>query len=200
MDHKAYLKTLGPAEKDRLTARADAPGLRHLVLHGGLIVVLGGLIALRVPLWWLLMLPQGILIAFLFTLQHEATHKTPFASERLNEWAGWVTGVLLFQPFLWFRYFHFAHHRYTNDPDNDPELTVPKPDSWPEFLRYLSTVDYWRGKAILLLNNAFGRIDAPYLPAGTHARLRREAQGCWRFMPVSCCSVFRCRRIWCLSG
>jgi len=36
-----------------------------------------------------------------------------FASESLNEWAGWGSGVMIFQPFLWFRYFHLMHHRYT---------------------------------------------------------------------------------------
>ncbi|MGB1388536.1 MAG: fatty acid desaturase [Paracoccaceae bacterium] len=177
MDHKTFLQTLDQTAKARLIARADGPGLWHLAGHGGMILLLGVLIAARVPFWWLLLLPQGILLVFLFTLQHECTHKTPFASDRLNEWVGWLTGVILFQPFLWFRYFHFAHHRHTNDPDLDPELSAAKPDTWPGFLRHLSTVDYWADKATLLAQTATGRIDAPYLPPNTQARLRREAWG-----------------------
>lgn len=176
MDHKSFLQRLDSAEKERLTARTDAPGLWHLAGHGGVIAVLGGLIAAQVPGWWIVMLPQGIAIAFLFTLQHEATHKTPFASPVLNEAVGHLTGLLLVQPFLWFRYFHFAHHRYTNDPEKDPELSAPKPETWPEFVWHLSTLGYWRDKAALLGANAFGRIGAPYLPPATHARLRREAR------------------------
>ncbi|MEX0284789.1 MAG: fatty acid desaturase [Paracoccaceae bacterium] len=176
MDHRTYLKSLGTAEKDALTRRADAPGFLHLAMHGGLILFLGGLIALRVPFWWALMLPQGILLAFLFTLQHEATHKTPFASDRLNEWVGQITGLILVQPFLWFRYFHFAHHRWTNIPDKDPELASAKPEGWPAFLRHLSTVDYWSAKARVLWDNAFGPMEQEYLPQNARERARKEAR------------------------
>ena len=69
-----------------------------------------------------MLIPHGILIAFLFTLQHECTHNTPFRSLWLNSVAGHVIAFLLFQPFLWFRYFHLAHHKYTNIPGKDPEL------------------------------------------------------------------------------
>lgn len=177
MTHKDFLKTLSPQDKAALTRRSDGPGLRHLALHAGLIVLCGLLIALKVPFWWALLLPQGILIAFLFTLQHEATHKTPFANEALNEWVGWASGLLIFQPFLWFRYFHLMHHRHTNDPENDPELAgLPKPDSWPEFLWHLSSIGYWRDKVLLFWTLCFGPIDAAYLPDRTHPRLRREAR------------------------
>lgn len=178
MTHKEFLKSLSPQDKAALTERSTREGLRHLALHAGLIVLCGLLIAVQVPFWWLLILPQGILIAFLFTLQHEATHKTPFADERLNEWAGWASGVLIFQPFLWFRYFHLMHHRYTNDPAHDPELAgLPKPDNWPDFLWHLSSVGYWRDKLALFWCLCFGTIDAAYLPERVHPRLRREARG-----------------------
>ena len=178
MTHKDFLRSLPPQEKAALTARSDRAGVRHLMVHGGLIILCGGLIAAKVPFWWALLLPQGVLIAFLFTLQHEATHKTPFETEALNEWVGWASGVLIFQPFLWFRYFHLMHHRHTNDPEHDPELAgLPKPESWPDMLRHLSSVGYWRDKAVLLWSLAFGTIDATYLPERTHPRLRREARG-----------------------
>ena len=177
MNHKEFLKALSTEDKAALTARDDGAGLRHLALYAGLIVLVGSLIALRVPFWWALVLPQGVLLAFLFTLQHETTHKTPFANEALNEWVGWVSGLLIFQPFLWFRYFHLMHHRHTNDPEHDPELAgLPKPDNWPDFIYHLSSIDYWRAKAVLFRSLCFGTIDAPYLPERTHARLRREAR------------------------
>ena len=177
MNHRAFLRTIPAEERVRLIEKSDAAGLVHLGAYAGLIIVLGIAIAWQVPFWWLLLLPQGILIAFLFTLQHECTHKTPFATDAVNEWAGWTSGVLIFQPFLWFRYFHLAHHRYTNDPENDPELAgLPKPRDWRSFWWHLCTLGLWAEKARLLRTNAFGVIDAPYLPAGSHGRLRREAR------------------------
>lgn len=178
MTHAEFLKSLSPQSKATLTARSDGAGLRHLALHAGLIALCGSLIAFQAPLWWALLAVQGILIAFLFTLQHEATHKTPFKNETLNEWVGWACGVLIFQPFLWFRYFHLMHHRHTNDPENDPELAgLPKPNNWPAFLWHLSSIGYWHAKTVLFWSLCFGTIDASYLPERTHARLRREARG-----------------------
>jgi fatty acid desaturase len=177
MDHKTFVKALPTEAKATLTTRSDKAGIRHLALHAGVIVFFGALIVIKVPFWLLLMIPQGILIAFLFTLAHEATHKTPFASERLNEWAGWGSGVRLFQPFLWFRCFHLMHHSYTNIPEHDPELTgLPKPNDWPDFLWQVSSIQYWQGKVGVLATNAFGPITAPYIPERSHARLRSEAR------------------------
>ena len=129
--HTAFPAALPAEEKARLQVRSDAAGLRHLALHAGAILGLGALIALRAPLWPLLVPVQGVAIAFLFTLQHECTHRTPFASERLNEWVGRIAGLLILQPFTWFRHFHLAHHRWTNDPERDPELEGGKPETPP---------------------------------------------------------------------
>ncbi|MGJ8546611.1 MAG: fatty acid desaturase [Sulfitobacter sp.] len=178
MDHKTFLKQLPTEAKSQLTARSNSAGLRHLALHLGLIMALGLLIALQVPLWGLLLIPQGIALAFLFTLQHETTHKTPFENEKLNEWVGWFCGVLIFQPFLWFRYFHLMHHRFTNIEGKDPELAgLPKPNDWPSFFWHLSCLRYWRDKAALLWQLAFGQISADYLPERITPRLKREARG-----------------------
>src|SRR5690606_19482530 len=95
--------------------------------HLGLIVVVGAAIALRLPFWPLLLPVQGALVVFLFTLAHECTHRTPFRSGWLNEAVGRLAGVANLLPFEWFRYFHLAHHRFTNLPGQDPELDEPKP-------------------------------------------------------------------------
>ena len=51
MDHRAVIAALTPEQRDRLTAKSDLAGLRHLVLHWGAIAILGSLIAVRAPLW-----------------------------------------------------------------------------------------------------------------------------------------------------
>lgn len=111
MDHRAYLATLPADQRTRLQHKCDAAGLWRLFVHVAVIVLFGLLIALKVPGWPVLMVPQGIALAFLFNLQHECTHKTPFRTDWLNEWVGHCVGWVIVQPFLWFRYFHYAHHR-----------------------------------------------------------------------------------------
>ncbi|MGI9354820.1 MAG: fatty acid desaturase [Rhizobiaceae bacterium] len=176
MDHKSFVLTLSSNQRAALERTSDGPALRHLALHGGLIVLFALLIAVKIPLWPLLIPVLGILYIGLFTLQHECTHKTPFRSQALNEVAGWISGIILFQPFLWFRYFHLAHHRHTNDPDHDPELDGSgKPKTLAAYIFYLSTIDYWRSKISVLGRSGFGSMDADYLPGRVKPRLRREA-------------------------
>ena len=178
MDHKEFVAGLDPDAKRRLTARSDAAGLRHLAGHAGLILCLGGLIAAQVPFWWLLLLPQGIAIVFLFTLQHEATHKTPFRSEALNEWVGWGAGLLIIQPFQWFRYFHLAHHKYTNLPGKDPELIAgAKPGTWPAYFWHVSGLPFWIAMIRVVITNATGPTAYTYVPDPARPKLRAEARG-----------------------
>ncbi|MFZ8942995.1 MAG: hypothetical protein ACO2ZK_13690, partial [Gemmobacter sp.] len=96
---------LDPELRARLMQRRDGPGLRALALHAGAIGLTGWAIAAGVPGWPLLLPVQGVLIVFLFTLEHECTHRTPFAQGWLCEGAGRVAGFLLLLPFVWFRYF-----------------------------------------------------------------------------------------------
>ncbi len=177
MDHHAVTASLSPEVKHRLQQRSNRAGLWHLGLYLLTLIALSIAIAMRVPLWPLLILPQGILLVFLFTLSHECTHKTPFRSAWLNDAIGHLVSVPIALPFTWFRYFHLAHHKWTNHPDKDPELDgKPRPNSWPSLLIYLSGWPYWHSMADVLVRNAFGRIGAPYLPARRHRAMRIEAR------------------------
>lgn len=176
MDHKAWLAALPAEAKVQLSARSDAAGLRHLAPHLGAILALGGIIAAGVPGWWLLLPVQGVLIVFLFTLEHEATHQTPFARRWLNEVAGHLCGLLLLLPFLWFRAFHLAHHRWTNIEGRDPELDGAKPETRAAWLWHVSGLPYWMSQARLVIGLARGRVRAAYLPQGALPRMQREAR------------------------
>ncbi len=177
MNHTEFLAALPDDIKTGLTNRSDAPGLAHLAGHVGAILVVGSLIWWRVPLWPLLLPLQGILIIFLFTLEHEATHKTPFRTEWINEWVGRMCGVLIVLPFTWFRYFHLAHHRHTNIPDKDPELLVgTKPESWPAFVWHVTGIPYWQSMMRKMFSNAFGREIDDFVPKSAFARVRTEAR------------------------
>ncbi len=98
------------------------------------------LIALAIPCWPLLLLPLGVLMVFLFTLLHETIHRTAFKRRIVNDVIAHVCGLILFLPPKWFRYFHFAHHRHTQDPERDPELITPAPRTIGEYVRHISGV------------------------------------------------------------
>ncbi len=176
MDHREFLKTLPLEERQRLNAKSDAVGLVHLAAHWGLIASIGSLIALRVSGWPVLMPVQGILIVFLFTLLHETCHMTPFETARLNTIAGRVCGFLLFLPPTWFRYFHFAHHRHTQNPELDPELAEPKPETWAGYALHVSGIPVLFGHGKTLIRNAFGRCDDAFVPKQRLRTIRTEAQ------------------------
>ena len=176
-DHRSLIRDLPVELKARLTRRSDAKGLLHLSGYVFVLLMCSTAILLHIPYWPLFMLPQGILLVFLFTLSHECTHKTPFASDWINETVGHICAVLIALPFVWFRYYHLAHHKFTNDPARDPELeNGPRPTTWAGWLNYLSGLPYWIGMATVLWRNAFGQITSPYLPDRRHADMRREAR------------------------
>ena len=176
MDHKTYLAGVAPELRETFTARVDAPGLWHLAGHLGVILGFGVWIGAGLPLWQGALVAQGIALCFLFTLAHECTHKTPFARGWLNEAAGHGVAVLILLPFRAFRYFHLAHHRWTNIAGRDPELEGSKPEGLRGWLCHVSGLPYWIAQARLVLTLALGRFRAPWLPEGARAGAQREAR------------------------
>ena len=126
-DHQRVIAGLEPAMREALIARSDGPGSLRFAFHGGAILAVGTLIALRVPFWFVLLPIQGFLVIFLFTAMHECIHDTAFKSSFLSTAVSFLCGFVIIIPPTWFRYFHFAHHRHTHEPGLDPELQNPKP-------------------------------------------------------------------------
>jgi len=177
MDHRQFLDNLSSTERKELQRKRNAPALIRSLVHIGLVIVIGFLIYHRLPGWPLLLFVQGILLVFLFNLQHECTHKTPFKTGVLNEIVGYTLAAVLVQPFLWFRYFHLDHHRYTNDPGKDPELIGHgKPENWPAYWFFISTLGYWKSKITLLFAQSFQPINDSYVPASAHKAIKYEAR------------------------
>ena len=157
VDHRTAISSLDPALRESLILRSDLPGLLRFSFHLGAILVLGTLIALRVPFWFSLLPVQGILIVFLFTALHECTHETAFKSSFLNKAISNISGFLILIPPAWFRFFHFAHHRHTHDPARDPELQTPKPSTLIGYVKHVSGLPLWIATVRTLLRNATGR-------------------------------------------
>lgn len=174
-----------PAEIDRarlrpLAERSDRAGLLRLAGHGGTLAGTGALVLLTAgePL---LLVPamalHGAVLVFLFAPLHECIHRTAFRSRRLNDWVAFACGLPLLLPRDYFRAFHFAHHRHTQDRERDPELAGGgRPSTRPAFLLHLSGLPYWAWQARTLARHALGRVDAPYIDVGARRRVIAEAR------------------------
>ena len=176
IDHRTAITSLDPALRESLVERSDAPGLLRFGFHLGAILALGTLIALRVPYWFALLPLQGILIVFLFTSLHECTHETAFKSSFLNTAVSSISSFLILIPPAWFRFFHFAHHRHTHDPDRDPELQIAKPSTLVGYVKHVSGLPLWFAAIRTLLRNAAGRSADDFVPEKARARVTFEAR------------------------
>ncbi|UCI06692.1 fatty acid desaturase family protein [Mesorhizobium sp. B1-1-8] len=184
VDHRDVIASLTNEERSLLTGKSNAPGLIQSAVHFGSIIVLGVLIAAKVPFWPMLMLPQGILIVFLFTLLHETVHRTAFETQWLNDAVARLCSLAIALPADWFRYFHFAHHRFTQDPESDPELASPKPETWRQYIVHVSGLPMWWGHFKTLYTNARGRCRDSYVPPKGLPKVRAEARAMLAFYVV----------------
>ncbi|HEX5660325.1 MAG TPA: fatty acid desaturase [Polyangiales bacterium] len=161
-----------PAEiMRRLQQRSDAQGLARLGGHLALMLVAGVLYGWNLggPPWLTLML--GLALGFtyvtMFAAMHECVHRTAFRTQWLNESAGWLAGLLSFYNATFYRYYHTWHHRFTNQPGQDPELDDGKPRDLLGYLIEMSGITWWIGKLKTHFRIALGRTDYPFLNAKT---------------------------------
>ena len=176
LNHHDLIGRLSREQRLDLLQRSDVKGLLHLSGHLGALGVSGSLIAFEVPGWPVLLPLHGILLVFLFCLQHEAVHKTPFHSAGLNAAAAWGTGIVRLLPPVWFQHFHMDHHRYTHDPVRDPELARPSPRSRAGLVWHMAGGPYWTGQLRTLLVNAAGLNRDAFVPLPARAAVAREAR------------------------
>jgi fatty acid desaturase len=162
-----------------LNRRSDARGLCHLAGHGLLLLATGALLGLALDTWWAVpaTVLHGIALIALFAPLHETIHRTAFRSRWLNDAVSWLGGFVLVLPPEYFRFFHFAHHRHTQDPLNDPELASPKPTTFAQWLLQVCGWNYWRAEVAGLVTHALGRTPEPFLTAPrAAARIVTEAR------------------------
>jgi fatty acid desaturase len=79
-------------------------------------------------------------------------------------------------PPAYFRAFHFAHHRHTQDPARDPELAAPKPASLGGYLLLVSGLPYWRERLVTVSGHAAGRVRQAFIAKPQAAAVVREAR------------------------
>ena len=175
--HKEALATIAGEDLAKLKELSDLPGILHLAGHL-LLLALTGWMVLRAhaTVWLLASLLHGIVLVFLFTPLHESIHETAFRNPWLNRAVAAVAGFLLVLPPRYFRYFHFAHHRFTQDPAQDPELEKPRPATLFQYAWHLTGIPYWKAAVTALWQDALGRKIGRYVPVSAIPKLIREAR------------------------
>jgi beta-carotene hydroxylase len=106
---------------------------------------------------WVGMLINGITAYFLFSVVHDSSHNAVSRNRLLNEALGRI-GLIYFAPLAPMdvaRYIHMSHHKYTNDPERDPDAFGHKLD-WLFPLRWLN-FDYYYAKWFFQKGGDFAR-------------------------------------------
>lgn len=150
-----------------LSQRSNARGLARFGLHAACLCATGTLIWLAQPYWYFLvpaMVLHGFGIVTMFAPMHECIHRTAFKSRQLNDVFGWLAGVVCFYNATYYRRYHTWHHRYTQDPQRDPELSSPPPHNIAAYVWHLTGIPFWFTKPRELLMIAAGRTrHLPYI-------------------------------------
>jgi len=93
--------------------------LVQLVTSFGPFFAVCGAAYLAYPVSWLislaLALPAGALLLRVFSIQHDCTHGSFFASRRANRWAGFACSLFTLTPFAAWGRLHLLHHAAWND-------------------------------------------------------------------------------------
>lgn len=140
----------------RLYTRSDLHGAVQTAAHLGLLVVGGWLVLATRGSWWVVpaLLAQGLLVNALFGAMHESVHYGSFRTRRACDLLAFLSGAAILNNAGFYRHYHLAHHRYTQDPERDPELiTSGTPRTWKQYLLRVSSLPFLalRGRDIFLL-------------------------------------------------
>ena len=77
---------------------------------------------------WAAILILGVLSYFSYTPLHEAAHRNINGNNEklrwLNDLCGYLVAPLIGNPYASHSAEHFTHHRYTNQPDKDPDFVI----------------------------------------------------------------------------
>lgn len=160
-----------------LSVRSNSPAGWHLAGHLAALGVTSAAVAAARGRWWLApaWIADGLVLGHLFAAQHETVHRTAFRSAALNRWVNVAAGALTAVAPTHFRHEHLTHHRFTQDPERDPEL-LEVPPGRAAYLLALSGLPYWSWTAQTYLLHARGRLapgeDKWLTPAAQRAVVR----------------------------
>ena len=172
-------RVLSPTELRALSGRSNAAGARRLAIHVALLAGTGWLVAISGPVTLVpAMLAFGLVQVALFAPAHEATHQTAFASRRANLIVGWLAACPSLLNLHFYTAFHFAHHRHTQIPGQDPELDMESPDTLGAYVRRILGVPYWRLRLLVIADCWRGDLSRyPYVSEQAAPAIIRSVRG-----------------------
>ena len=173
---------------------SDVEGFAQLLFHMSFLAMCAMLVtwAYDHGYWGLLLvaeIPFGIAESFLFNGFHEMVHNTAFETKAFNTIFAHVLGFENFRGAKWFWCFHWTHHRFTNDPSKDPELSGESVDlddptkSLAGYLQFISGYPFGFERVIRMARIVcYNEVD-PWVvdkPEATQKVVRMEA-ACYLF-------------------
>jgi fatty acid desaturase len=172
-------RVLSPAELRALSGRSNAEGAQRLGIHLALLTGAGWLVAICGPVTLMpAMLVFGVVQVALFAPAHEATHQTAFASRRANLIVGWLAACPSLLNLHFYTSYHFAHHRHTQIPGQDPELDMAPPDDLGGYIRRILGVPYWRLRLLVIADCWRGDLGRyPYISEQASSIVIRSVRG-----------------------
>ena len=135
-------------------------GLVQTAAHLALLIAGGWLVWHARGLGWpdnLLLIPavlvQAVFVNALFGAMHESVHYGSFRTRWAADLLAFLSGAAILNNAGFYRHYHMAHHRYTQDPARDPELlSSTVPTNWRQYLLRVSALPFLvlRARDILL--------------------------------------------------
>src|SRR5690349_2800536 len=170
-----------PAEVlKRLYKRSDWHGLVQTAGHLALLIVGGWLVLATKGTWVVVpaLLIQGLFVNALFGAMHESVHHGSFRTRWMANLLAFFSGAAILNNAGFYRPYHLAHHRYTQDPARDPELvSAPAPRTWGQYLLRISALPFLALRVRDIFLFPFGlRGGIDYIPEEAWPEVRRWGQ------------------------
>lgn len=181
---KNVTQILSVQELNALNQKSNLKGFLQLAAHLAVMAGSGYLWAVNLPHFDdrpYLALPALVIYGFSFAIMfaplHECSHRTAFANNQMNDAVAWLAGLFSFYNSTFYRLYHKWHHRYTQLPGKDPELSDRKPENLREYLIELSGINWWIGKLRGHFKTAIGKLeDCPFIPESSRAAVIRSTR------------------------
>jgi fatty acid desaturase len=194
----AQPRVLSGPDVKQFSVRSDVQGAARAVLHVTALGLCGSLV-IRSDGWMVVpaMLLLGIVQVALFAPLHETMHLTAFANRRANAVVGWLAACPSLMNWHFYAAYHLAHHRFTQDPERDPELMVPPPSSFDTYLSRVLAVNFWRARFAVIRDCLRGDLSGyPYVIATSRPRVIHSVRAMCAVMAALCGVMIVCVGWW----
>ena len=163
------------------TRRNDWVGFVWLTGHVGAVCSTGFLVYLTLGTLWVAptIFIHGLCVTFLYSPMHECSHRTAFRSRWINESVSWFVCLIYVSTPTFYRYKHGAHHVHTQIRGKDPDMVLPTPATFAQYVLYCSGLPMWCRYIGSLVRHASGRIspkDYGWLPERKRPRVILESR------------------------